>query len=235
MKLVCTIVRRNAAAFANSEIRNRRLASVIRSHLETCPECYKEVESFRAVARLVASSRPQCVSPRVQWDDVRRTILARREAQRQRAAVAATARRGATLAIVCGATAIALWFIGPALRDGLRSGTAEDGNTLVQSSEPQPAPKAFAEARQPAQPVQNIRQSRPSTAGGGQTHARSVTPSIRTERVTLAADPQISAEVGSTVAGPAQTIAVELSPNENTGAVEAAVVSSDEGSLLIDT
>lgn len=231
MKLACMLVRRSAAAYANNELRNARLASFIRNHLETCPECAREVESFRAVGRLLASTRPNDVSPRVQWDDVRRTILARREAQRQRAAVVATVRRGASMALVCGAAAVALWFVGPALRDGLKT---TGGNEIVESPGP-PPPTAIAEARPPAPPVQELPQPRLVESSGGQGQAPSMTAPVRTERVTLGAEPKVPAPIGPAAEGPTQTIAVELSPNANTGAVEAAVVSPDEGSLLIDT
>jgi len=234
MKLACMLVRRSAAAYTNNELRNGRLDRFVRNHLETCPDCAREVEAFRAVGRLLASTRPADVSPRVQWDDVRRTILARREAQRQRAAAVATMRRGASLAVVCGAAALALWFVGPTLRNGLISGTPGEGE-IVKSPEPQPAPTAITHTKALSPSVQEVRQPQLAEASMRQGQARSITAPVRTERVALVEDPKIPAPIGPASEGPTQIIAVELSPNANTGAVEAAVVSPDEGSLFIDT
>lgn len=235
MRLTCLLVRRSAAAYANNELRYGRLASFVRSHLESCADCANEVESFRTVGRLLASTRPAEANPRVQWDDVRRAILDRREAHRQRTAVLATVRRGASLAVVWGAAAVALWFVGPVLRSGLISDSAAGSGEMVRDPEHQPAPAVVEESTSTVPSVQEFSQSRLAESSVRDGHVRSVTPPIRIERVAVSPVPNLSASDMSAPEGPPQTIAVELSPNENTGAVEAAVVSPDEDSLLIDT
>jgi hypothetical protein len=234
--MFCRFVRRYLPSYATEELAGGRVRGWVERHVAHCAACSKELADYARMRDLIHEAQPTDVPPEgPSWELIRARIEERQAALAGRRAVPALRPvfAGAGALAVLGALVWLAWPRGidvarqddPVLPAPVRienpyhkpvNIASDDGHrTTVTDKNPPPTDNAPRANRHKG----TLRYAR--------TGHRDVVPR---NAYGVGPIPRVDIPVPR-----ATTIAVELSRNSHTGAVEAAVVNKDEDSCVIDT
>ena len=136
-------IERYLTAYADNEL-STRLRRKIEAHLESCPDCSRELDLLLASDRLLGRVGPPRLSDD-QWtalrrdlshalDDVDREVRRSVRIREVRPVYGTYRKRSVAIAGVCAAVAIVALAIGPASLLNWRVARAEDGNGCIVDS-----------------------------------------------------------------------------------------------------